>query len=253
MSEQYHIKLSEKDSAKYVLLPGDPDRVPIIAKNFLENPRFVKQSREFNTWEGYVDGEKVLVMSTGIGGPSTAIAIEELVQIGVKYFIRVGTCGGMQKNISPGDIVIANSAIRMEGTSREYLPVEYPAVADYDVLTAIQEACKRLGYNHHIGVVQCKDSFYGQHAPEKSGVPMYLTNNWQSWKLGGCLASEMESSTLFIVSALRKVKAGALFHCVWNQEVEAGPMPEKRMMDTGKTLEASVMAIKILIEKERNK
>ena len=246
MAEQYHIKLSEKDTAKYAILPGDPGRVPLIA-NYLDNPKFVNQNREFCTWEGYVENEKVLVMSTGIGGPSAAIAMEELIKIGVKYFIRIGTCGGMQKDVLPGDIVIANGAIRMDGTTKEYLPIEFPAVADFEVLCAIKEACDILGFRHHVGVVQCKDNFYGQHDPLSSGISYELVNKWNSWKDSGCLASEMESSTVFVISALRKVKSGALFHCVWNQEIESSGLPENRIMDAGKAIEASVLALRILI------
>ena len=158
----YHINLSRDQGAKYAILPGDPGRVPKIAA-LLDNPKHVTTNREYNTYEGTLEGEKVLVTSTGIGGPSASIAVEELSQIGVDTFIRIGTAGGMQLNIVPGDIVVANAAIRMEGTSREYLPIEFPAVANLDVSVALRDAAKRLGYNVHVGVVQCKDSFYGQH------------------------------------------------------------------------------------------
>ena len=249
VNEQYHIKLTDEHFAKYAILPGDPDRVPIIAQKFLDNPHFVMQSREFCTWSGFVNNEKVLVVSTGIGGPSAAIAVEELVNIGVKYFIRIGTCGGMNKDVYPGDVVIANGAIRMDGTSKEYMPIEFPAVPDFEVLSAIKEACTRLGFKHHVGVVQCKDSFYGQHNPHNSGVSYELSNKWESWLKAGTLASEMESSTLFVVSALRKVKSGALFHCVWNQELAGSGMPDDRIVNTEKAIEAAVLAVKILIER----
>lgn len=252
MALQYHIKLDDINKAKYAILPGDPGRVEKIAKN-LTNPKFVNYNREFCTWEGFVDGEKVLVMSTGIGGPSAAIAMEELINIGVEYFIRIGTCGGMNKNVHPGDIVIANSAIRMEGTSKEYLPIEFPAVSDFEVLTAIKEACDNLGYTNHVGVVECKDSFYGQHNPDGSGVSFELKDKWQAWIMGGCLASEMESAAIFSVAALKGVKAGSLFHVVWNQELAEEPMPTERTEDTSSASKASVEAIRILINRNRNK
>ena len=163
----YHINLSRDQGAKYAILPGDPGRVPKIAA-LLDNPKHVTTNREYNTYEGTLEGEKVLVTSTGIGGPSASIAVEELSQIGVDTFIRIGTAGGMQLNIVPGDIVVANAAIRMEGTSREYLPIEFPAVANLDVSVALRDAAKRLGYNVHVGVVQCKDSFTGSTARRSS-------------------------------------------------------------------------------------
>lgn len=247
---QYHIQLSKAEGAKYAIVPGDPGRVPKIAE-FLDNPRPVKCNREYNTYEGYIDGEKVLVVSTGIGGPSAAICIEELAKIGVRTFIRVGTCGGMQKNVYPGDVIIANGAVRMCGTSKEYLPVEFPAVADFEVTKALAEAAYQLGCSHHVGVVQCKDSFYGQHDPDSMGVGSELKAKWDAWIRGGCLASEMESDTLFIVAALRGLRAGSVFHCVWNQELAGEGMPQDRKGDTSIAIKAAVEALRILIKKDR--
>lgn len=247
MSLQYHIKLSEENAAKYCILTGDPGRVEGIAVNNLDNPRQVQYAREFNTWEGYLEGEKVLVVSTGIGGPSASIAMEELANIGVEYFIRIGTCGGMSPEVLPGDIVVANSAIRMEGTSKEYLPIEYPAVADTYILIACKRALDKLGYPYHIGVVECKDSFYGQHNPDGSGVSYELKDKWSAWLKGGCLASEMESAALFTVAAVKKVHCGSLFHCVWNQELAGTGMPQNRTEDTSHASIACVEAIRELI------
>lgn len=252
MSEQYHIKLSEENTAKYCILTGDPGRVEKIASN-LSNPRFVMSAREFTTWEGYILNEKVLVVSTGIGGSSASIAMEELANIGVEYFIRIGTCGGMSLSVKPGDIVVANSAIRMEGTSKEYLPIEFPAVADTEILLACKFALDRLNYPYHIGVVECKDSFYGQHNPDGSGVSYELKDKWSAWLKGGCLASEMESAALFTVAAVRKVRCGSLFHCVWNQELAGTGMPQERTEDTSHASIAVCEAIRILIEWHREK
>lgn len=210
---QYHINLSEENTAKYAILPGDPERVKKISA-LLDNSREVAFNREYKTYEGYIDSVKVLVVSTGIGGPSTAICVEELAKIGVDTFIRVGTCGGMQMNVNPGDLIIANAAIRMEGTSREYMPIEFPAVADFEVTTALSKAAKTLGFPHHIGVVQAKDSFYSQHNPDSMGVSDELKSKWKAWIKGGCLASEMESAALYIVSSVRGLRAGSIFHCV---------------------------------------
>lgn len=249
-AEQYHLKLTSADGAKYAIVPGDPGRVPQIA-GFLDNPRPVKCNREYNTYEGFIDGEKVLVVSTGIGGPSAAICMEELANIGVDTFVRVGTCGGMQPSVYPGDVVIANGAVRMGGTSKEYLPVEFPAVADFEVTKALAQAAENLECPHHVGVVQCKDSFYGQHDPASMGVAHELKAKWQAWLRGGCLASEMESDTLFIVAALRGLKAGSVFHCVWNQELAGEGMPENRTEDTSLAIRTAVEALRILINKNK--
>lgn len=249
----YHIKLSKADGAKYAIIPGDPGRVPLIA-SYLDNAVEVMFNREFRTFAGTLDGERVLVVSTGIGAPSAAICVEELAQIGVDTFIRVGTCGGMQKDVYPGDIIIANGAIRMDGTSKEYMPIEFPAVADLFVTKALVDAADSLGYPNHVGVVQAKDSFYGQHDPDSMGCADELKSKWKAWLKGNCLASEMESSVLFIVSAVRRLRAGAVFHCVWNQEQEGEGMPKKNMTeDTSAAIKTAVEALRILIKQDRKK
>ena len=248
--KQYHINLSKENTAKYAILPGDPGRVEKIAK-LLDKPKEIAFNREYKTYEGYLDSQKVLVVSTGIGGPSTAICVEELAKIGVDTFIRVGTCGGMQLNVNAGDLVIANGAIRMEGTSREYLPIEFPAVADFEVTSALSKAAKKLEYTHHIGVVQAKDSFYSQHDPDSMGVSDELKSKWKSWIKGGCLASEMESAALYIVSAVRGLRAGSIFHCVWNQEQAGHGMPqENKNSDTTAAIKTAIEAIRILIKED---
>lgn len=208
--EQYHIGLNQGDVGEYVILPGDPKRCEKIAAYF-EDAKLIADRREFTTYTGYLNGTKVSVTSTGIGGSSASIALEELVNIGAKTFIRVGTCGGMDINVKGGDIVIATGAIRMEGTSKEYAPIEFPAVANLDVTNSLVQAAKNLGYEYHAGVVQCKDSFYGQHNPERMPVNYELLNKWEAWKKMGCLASEMESAALFIVGSFLRVKTGSVF------------------------------------------
>ena len=161
----YHIGVGKGDVGEYVILPGDPKRCAKIAQYF-DNPVLVGDSREYVTYTGTIDGVKVSVTSTGIGGPSASIAMEELVTCGAKTFIRVGTCGGIDLDVVGGDLVVATGAIRMEGTSKEYAPIEFPAVADIDITNALIKACRNLEKPFHAGVVQCKDSFYGQHRPE---------------------------------------------------------------------------------------
>ena len=245
----YHINLSKSDiqGAKYAILPGDPDRVPKIAA-FFDNPQKIGQKREYNSYIGELNGEKVLCVSTGIGGPSAAICIEELYQLGVTNFIRVGTSGGMQMNVKAGDVIVVNGAIRMEGTSKEYLPIEFPAVPDLDITCALRDAAKKLGYDYHVGVVQCKDSFYGQHAPQRMPVSYELENKWQAWIRGGCLASEMESAALFTVCSTLGAKAGAVMLCVWNQERAKAGLNRDEEHDTEKAIKTAIEAIKILIE-----
>ncbi len=247
---QYHIGLSQEHSAKYAIIPGDPGRVEKIAA-YLDDAKQVGCNREYNSYLGYLNGEKVLVVSTGIGGPSCAICVEELAKIGVDTFIRVGTCGGMQPEVAPGDVVIATGAIRQDGTSREYLPIEFPAVADFRVTTALVNAAEKLGYSNHVGVVQAKDSFYGQHSPESMPIAPELLYKWDAWKRGGCLASEMEGAALFIVSATRKLRSGAVFHCVWNQEVSKSAMPKDRKEDTSCAIKTAIEALRILIKQDK--
>ncbi len=248
--KQYHIALSEEHSAKYAIIPGDPGRVEKIAA-FLDDAKQVGNNREYNSYLGYLDGEKVLVVSTGIGGPSCAICVEELARIGVDTFIRVGTCGGMQPYVKPGDVVISTGAIRQDGTSREYMPIEFPAVADFFVTSALYNAAQNLGYDNHVGVVQAKDSFYGQHSPESMPTAPDLLAKWDAWKQGGCLASEMEGATLFIVSAARGLRSGGVFHCVWNQEVSQSAMPKDRKEDTSCAIKTAIEALRILIKKDK--
>ncbi len=249
--EQYHIGLNKGDVGEYVILPGDPKRCEKIAAYF-DDAKLIADRREFTTYTGFLNGVKVSVTSTGIGGPSASIAMEELVNIGAKTFIRVGTCGGMDINVKGGDIVIATGAIRMEGTSKEYAPIEFPAVANIDVVNSLIQASKNLGYEHHTGIVQCKDSFYGQHNPERMPVSYELMNKWEAWKRLGCLASEMESAALFIVGSFLRVKVGSVFLTVANQEREKQNLENPVVHDTDKAIKTAVEALKILIAQDKN-
>lgn len=247
---QYHIQCSKKDVGKYCILPGDPGRCQVIA-GYLDGAEKRAQNREYITYTGSILGEPVSVVSTGIGGPSAAIALEELVHLGAHTFIRIGTCGGINLKVKSGDSVIATGAVRMEGTSREYAPIEYPACADYNVLRALTDSAEKLGYRWHAGVVQCKDSFYGQHSPESMPVSHELSEKWEAWKRLGVLASEMESAALFTVAAARKVRCGAVFHTIWNQERKAAGFSEPDDFDTERAVLTAVEAIKLLIQKDR--
>ncbi|MCL2248734.1 MAG: uridine phosphorylase [Oscillospiraceae bacterium] len=247
MDKQYHIGFGDDHGAKFAILPGDPGRVEKIAQ-FLDNPRFYCQNREYTTWLGELEGETVMVISTGMGGPSTAICVEELVITGVETFIRVGTCGGMAEKVMGGDIVIATSTIRQDGTSKEYVPIEFPAVADLDVTNALVQGAKDIGATWHAGVVQCKDSFYGQHSPDRMPISYELNDKWQAWIKAGCLASEMESATLYIVAQILGVKAGCVLNTVWNQEREKKGLSNPKSHDTEQAIRTAVEAIRLLIK-----
>lgn len=250
--KQFHIHCTEGDVGRYVILPGDPGRCEAIAKHF-DNPVHIGMNREYNIWTGYLLGEKVSVCSTGIGGPSASIAMEELHNIGADTFLRVGTCGGIALDILPGDVVVANGAIRYEHTSLEYAPIEFPAVPDFEVTAALKAAGEELGYNTHVGVVQCKDSFYGQHSPEKSPVYYELLQKWESWKRLGVKASEMESAAMFVVAAALGVRCGSCFHVIWNQEREKAGLFMPMTEDTSGAIKVCIHALKKLIEADRAK
>lgn len=245
---QYHIQVAPGEVGRYVILPGDPKRCALIAKYF-DNPVQIADNREYVTITGTLDGKKVSVTSTGIGGPSAAIAIEELVRCGADTFIRVGTCGGMQEDVLSGDIVISSGAIRMDGTGREYAPIEYPAVSDFEVTSALGQAAEELNMRFHIGVTQSKDSFYGQHSPETMPVSYELENKWNAWLRMGCLASEMESATLFIVGSFHRVRVGSVCMVMANQERARKNLPNPIVHDTDVAIRTAIQAIRILISK----
>ena len=247
---QYHLHIKAGDVGRYVILPGDPKRVPLIAK-YLDNAVLVADSREFVTYTGTLDGEKVSVTSTGIGGPSASIAMEELFACGSDTFIRMGTCGGIALEVQGGDVVIATAAVRMEGTSREYAPIEFPAVANFEVVSALVEAAEKLGKKNHTGVVQCKDSFYGQHDPSVMPVSYELMNKWEAWKRLGVLASEMESAALFVVAARLKARCGSAFFVVGNQERELLGMENQKLHDTEDAIKVAVEGVRNLIDRDK--
>lgn len=250
--KQYHIQVGKGDVGKYVILPGDPKRCALIAK-YLDDPVMMADNREYVTYTGTLDGVKVSVTSTGIGGPSASIAMEELVMSGADTFIRIGTSGGMDIAVKSGDLVIANGAIRMEGTSKEYAPIEFPAVPDFDVTNALVRAAKRMEQPYHVGVVQCKDAFYGQHSPETKPVGYELLNKWDAWLKLGCKASEMESAALFIVASYLRVRAGSIFLVLANQEREKKGLDNPIVHDTDAAIRVAIEAVRELIKQDQNR
>ncbi|MCX6055213.1 MAG: uridine phosphorylase [Chloroflexi bacterium] len=252
----FHLHIKEGDVGRYVLLPGDPGRCEKIAQYF-DNPHFVAQNREYVTWTGTLLDEKVSVVSTGIGCPSAAIAIEELVDFGADTFVRVGSSGSMQANIHAGDVVIVTASIRDEGTTTHYLPIEFPAVADVEVINAMKAGAARLGLRHFCGISQSKDSFYGE--VERLRMPManHLGERWNAWVSGGALCSEMESSAIFILSSIYRKRAGGMMLVI--NESELAELDEtdlkKRMVDfdVESVIKAAVEGFKVLIETDRQK
>ena len=247
---QFHIQCAPGQVGKYCILPGDPGRCESIARYF-DDPVHVQTNREYTTYTGTLLGEKVSVVSTGIGGPSAAIAMEELCNLDCHTFVRVGTCGGIKLEVQSDDVVVATGAVRMEGTSREYAPLEWPAVPDFAVTQALVQAAQNLGKPWHAGVVQCKDSFYGQHSPARMPVSYELEQKWEAWKRLGVLASEMESAALFAVAAARGVRCGSVFHVIWNEEREKAGLDHKESNDTSAAIQVWVEALKLLIAQDQ--
>jgi uridine phosphorylase len=245
---KYHIKLRQGDVGRYVLLPGDPGRCEIIARSF-DNAVKIAQNREYVTYTGRLLGEKVSVTSTGIGGPSTAIAVEELSMIGADTFIRVGTSGAMQPGINVGDLAIVTAAIRDEGTSRQYMPVEFPAVADIDVTLALRAAAQKLHLPSHLGISQSKDSFYGEVEPDRQPIAEQLNARRKAWIAGGAVCSEMEAATVFVVSSILHKRAGGVMLIVDSQFGEQGTESHGGTLD--RLISTGIEAIKLLIERDR--
>ncbi|NMB62136.1 MAG: nucleoside phosphorylase [Chloroflexi bacterium] len=205
MEKQHHIDLKPGDVAETVFLPGDVHRAKFIADLF-DEAEFVAHKRQYVTYTGTYKGTKVSVTSTGIGCPALAIAVEELINVGAKNFIRIGTCGALQKQVRLGDVIIASGAVRGDGTSREYFPLEYPAVADFDTLEALIAAAKERGVNPHVGIIRAHDSFYAESILAGGD---YLVKD-KPWIDSGVLSTENESSTLFTLATVRKCRSGTI-------------------------------------------
>ena len=250
LAKQFHIHCVAGDVGRYVILPGDPGRCAAIAALF-DEAHHVAQNREFNIYTGTLLGERVSVCSTGIGGPSAVIAMEELHQIGADTFLRTGTCGGIDLDVRSGDIVVASGAIRYEHTSQEYAPLEYPAVPDLDLTLALRDAALDMGKTVHTGVVHCKDSFYGQHSPEKSPMAAELQEKWRIWKRLGVKASEMESAALFVAADALGCRCGSCFHVIWNQERELAGLDQDMSEDTSAAVRVAVDALRRIITQDR--
>ena len=252
---QFHIKTTAEEVGRYVILPGDPGRVSKIAE-LLDDAKQVACNREYNVYTGTLLGEKVSVCSTGIGGPSAAIAVEELIKCGADTFIRVGTSGGMDLCVSGGDLIVASAAVRGEGTTSEYLPIDYPAVADFQVVRALSDSAQALcsndiGNQYHVGVVHSKDSFYGEVEPDNSPMSVDIKRRWDAYIKSGCLTSEMECAAVFAVGLARKVRCGAVLTALWNVERSKAGLPDNITSDSTKAINCAVEGIKLLIKQDK--
>jgi len=246
--KMHHINMKQGDVGRYVLLPGDPGRSEIIAQAF-DTCEFVTSNREYTTYTGTVSGEKVSVMSTGIGCPSTSIGIEELRLLGADTFIRVGTSGALRTDMRIGDLAIITGAIRDEGTTIQYMPIEFPAIPDLQVTNALVQAAEKLDQTYFTGITQSKDSFYGQHQPERMPVDKHLLERWKAWKMGGTICSEMEAAALFILGSIYKLRTGGVMLITGNQE--SGEQVEDRNWNMKGLVNTAVEALKIIIQSDK--
>ncbi|MBN1230442.1 MAG: uridine phosphorylase [Anaerolineales bacterium] len=247
---QYHVQLKPGDVGRYVLLPGDPGRCEKIAKYF-DDPVLIARNREYTTYTGTLLGEMVSVVSTGIGCPSTAIAVEELIMVGADTFIRVGTSGGMQPEIKTGDVAVVTGAIRDEGTTSHYLPLEFPAIADVDIVTSLREAAIKMEFPYHLGVSQSKDSFYGEVETNRMPMASRLEERWNAWIAGGAVCSEMEAAAIFIISSIHRKRAGGVMMMVAKDQGLPESEEEKALFHGDRAIRVAVEAIKIMIEKDK--
>lgn len=242
---QYHLQLRQGDVGRYVILPGDPKRAGKIAEHF-DHAEKVAENREYATYTGEVDGIRLSVTSTGIGCPSAAIAIEELIRVGADTFIRVGTSGALQPHIEIGDVVITTAAVREDGTSRQYVPLSYPAVADLDVTMALRQGASKLGVPFHVGIGHCKDAFYTEEA-NMTALDAHHRELWKTWEKANVLSTSMEASAIFTIASLRKVRAGEVLAAIGST---CKNMPIVKKAGVEEAIKVAIEAIRILDAQE---
>jgi len=245
---QYHVHVRPGDVGRYVLLPGDPGRVEKMAA-YLDEPHFVSSNREHTVFTGKLLGEKVSVVSTGMGCPSTAIAVEELIKVGADTFIRVGTAGAVQPEMDLGDVAIVTGAIRDEGTTRQYLPIEYPAVADLTVVNALVKAADALHIGSRLGISHTKDNFYGEVEMDRMPIADEIKMRWKAWVAGGAICSEMEASAIFILAGIYRKRAGAVLTIIGS---DTETLKAKKASPDA-MIQVAVEAIRVLIREDNNK
>ncbi len=245
-----HIGLEPGEVGRYVFLPGSPERTEKIAAYF-DNPKEIAYNREFRTFVGELDGVKVAVTSTGIGGPSAAIAVEELHQCGADTMLRVGTCASTSEKVSLGDVVIPNGAVRMEGVRTHYLPIEYPAVPDFQVVKAVEQAAQKLEFPYNVGVTITKASFYTQTTPETKPVGPELLYKWQAYEKGGATSTSMECSVLFCVGASLGIRTSSVMISATNFGEYSNDAEDYPSGWEERGIEVGIEAMKIMIRKDK--
>jgi uridine phosphorylase len=245
---KYHVGLAQGEVGAYVLIPGDPFRTKLIAEH-LEGAEEKAWSREYRTFTGHLDDALVSTCSSGIGGPSMAIAVEELGELGVHTFLRVGTCGAAQPGIRVGDLVIATGAVRSEGTPDGYVPREYPAIASHDLVTACLQAAEAAGVPHHLGLIRSVDALYSDLLPDRMPRSHALRDELEMWTRAGIIANDMESSTMMVVSALRGWRAGVVLLCV--DELDSGEIHHQDPAQMHRMVDVAVDALRTLIGRDR--
>lgn len=239
---QYHLGMGPEDVGGYVLLPGDPARTDLIAKYF-DQPRLIGQNREFRTWTGKLGNVPVSATSTGIGGPSTAIAVSELLNLGAHTFIRVGSCGSLQDSIRAEELIIATGAVRDEGTTKQYVPIEYPAIAHHEIVSALQFAARAASYPATSGIVYCKDALTAAYPLPTNPLYDQLMQRTRAWVKARVLVSEMESAAIFVLATLAGARAGSILRVIGVGE----SMPASGL---DPAIQVAIGAVQALIERD---
>ncbi|OON38576.1 uridine phosphorylase [Izhakiella australiensis] len=247
-SDVFHLGLTKADmqGATLAIVPGDPERVKKIA-GLMDNPVHLASHREFTSWRAQLGGKSVIVCSTGIGGPSTSIAVEELAQLGIRTFLRVGTTGAIQPHINVGDVLVTTGSVRLDGASLHFAPMAFPAVADFDCTTALVAAAREMGASPHVGITASSDTFYpGQERYDTfSGrVVSRFQHSMEEWQQMGVMNYEMESATLLTMCASQGLRAGMVAGVIVNRTQQEIPNAE-----TMKQTESD--AVKIVVEAAR--
>jgi uridine phosphorylase len=249
-ARQYHLQVERGEVGEYVLLPGDPARCELIATR-LEGARQVASHREFTTFTGSLDGTPVSVTSTGIGGPSAAIAVEELVKVGAGTLLRVGTCGALDAALGPGDVVVVQAAAHDGGTAGQYVPAGFPVIADTDVVLALRDEAVAAGHRWRLGVVFSNDAFYAEMEPDLFPLQHRIGESWQAWARAGCVAVEMEAATVLAVAAVRRVRAGAVLAVIDRAGAGMAGMPDAHRLPLDAAIGTAVGGLRRLIAMDR--
>lgn len=252
MSDVFHLGLTKNDlqGATLAIVPGDPKRVEKIAR-LMDNPVHLASLREYTSWRGEIDGKAVIVCSTGIGGPSTSIAVEELAQLGIRTFLRIGTTGAIQEHINVGDILVTTAAVRLDGASLHFAPMEFPAVSDFECMNALYKAAKDNGSTVHVGVTASSDTFYpGQERYDTytGRVVRRFKGSMKEWQEMGVMNYEMESATLLTMCASQGLRAGMVAGVIVNRTQQEIPDAELLKKTENNALGIVIEAARILMK-----